>query len=378
MEKETMKYICNGLYIALTALTTIACTSPHEADEADKTDNSALQDSPGGEVGCTAIGCMDQVVIGFEQIRGWPHGDYTFTVTYGENQGVCQATLPFDESRTVNCDGWEVSLIAEYCDPVEETDGEVTSMHCEPLDPAEHGFKAISMTTPEHVESATIRIERDGELMSEQTFENLEYEPQYINGPSEHCPAACESAHVTMDVSLPNREEGEYLTMEVAPFKVPCVGAGIMFCYQVREDEQQNWSNFYNNIKEFDQKWEWGTGYHLHVFREEITDPPADGSSAKYTLVSIESTWQAESTTSFQYPVFGDLVSMGYHPSIYLDEDRLDGELLDGRQFTCESQAICGNIRTNKDSQDFDLTMHFQDDVSAALIATDFSLRSNM
>jgi hypothetical protein len=72
-------------------------------------------------------------------------------------------------------------------------------------------------------------------------------------------------------------------TFIVGPQTADCTGVAPMKCLQVKENTSENWSNFYSNIEGF--TYEPGYEYVLKVKTEKIANPPADGSSIKYTLV---------------------------------------------------------------------------------------------
>ncbi len=71
---------------------------------------------------------------------------------------------------------------------------------------------------------------------------------------------------------------------EVAPTKVDCVGVGKMKCLQVREAGGK-WMNFHSPIEGFDFQEGWR--YRLQVAVAKVNNPPADGSSLRYSLVRI-------------------------------------------------------------------------------------------
>jgi heat shock protein HslJ len=79
--------------------------------------------------------------------------------------------------------------------------------------------------------------------------------------------------------------QGEMKTLFVGPELVDCTGVAPMQCMQVREDPNGEWQLFYNTIEGF--TFEPGFTYELRVNVETIANPPADGSSLKYTLVEI-------------------------------------------------------------------------------------------
>ena len=73
-------------------------------------------------------------------------------------------------------------------------------------------------------------------------------------------------------------------TIIVGPQTVDCsAGAGRMKCMQVKESVSAEWTNFYSSIEGF--TYEPGYEYVLKVKTEKITNPPADASSIKYTLI---------------------------------------------------------------------------------------------
>ncbi|WP_228441024.1 DUF4377 domain-containing protein [Chryseobacterium phosphatilyticum] len=76
---------------------------------------------------------------------------------------------------------------------------------------------------------------------------------------------------------------GDEKTFIVGPQTADCTGVAPMKCLQVKEKASENWTNFYTNIEGF--TYEPGYEYVLKVKTEKIANPPADGSSIKYTLV---------------------------------------------------------------------------------------------
>ncbi|MGY3862670.1 DUF4377 domain-containing protein [Aeromonas lacus] len=68
---------------------------------------------------------------------------------------------------------------------------------------------------------------------------------------------------------------------------VDCVGVGPMQCMQVRSDEQQPWTLFYQQIEGF--QFEPGYQYQLTVSKEQLTNVPADASSLRYQLIKVVS-----------------------------------------------------------------------------------------
>ncbi|SEW08896.1 META domain-containing protein [Chitinophaga arvensicola] len=67
--------------------------------------------------------------------------------------------------------------------------------------------------------------------------------------------------------------------------KEPCTGVAPMECLQIKGVNDTDWSNFYTNISGF--KYTPGYRYKLRVKITSIANPPADGSSLKYTLLKV-------------------------------------------------------------------------------------------
>lgn len=77
----------------------------------------------------------------------------------------------------------------------------------------------------------------------------------------------------------------EVLTLDVASALVPCQGAFPQECFRVRQQPDTNWTLFYDAIQGFD--YEHGFEYTITVVRSSVRNPPADGSSFAYRLLSI-------------------------------------------------------------------------------------------
>jgi hypothetical protein len=75
------------------------------------------------------------------------------------------------------------------------------------------------------------------------------------------------------------------VTMDIAPQLVACVGVAPQQCLRVREHPDTAWTLFYTGIEGF--QFEPGFEYTIRVAVRRISDPPADGSSLAYRLLSI-------------------------------------------------------------------------------------------
>ncbi len=98
---------------------------------------------------------------------------------------------------------------------------------------------------------------------------------------------------MTQCTTTANASSGDEKTFIVGPQTADCTGVAPMKCLQVKENASGNWTNFYSNIEGF--TYEPGYEYVLKVKTEKIENPPADGSSIKYTLVKqVSKTKKAE------------------------------------------------------------------------------------
>lgn len=85
-----------------------------------------------------------------------------------------------------------------------------------------------------------------------------------------------------------SENEASGITYWINSSRVPCVGVGPMECLEVRQSESADWQLFYSSIEGFN--YEPGFLYRIKV-REEKRNPediPADASSIRYILVSVE------------------------------------------------------------------------------------------
>lgn len=88
---------------------------------------------------------------------------------------------------------------------------------------------------------------------------------------------------MTQCTTTSNASGADEKTFIVGPETADCTGVAPMKCLQVKEKASENWTNFYTNIEGF--TYEPGYEYVLKVKTEKIANPPADGSSIKYTLI---------------------------------------------------------------------------------------------
>jgi len=65
----------------------------------------------------------------------------------------------------------------------------------------------------------------------------------------------------------------------------PCMGVAPMTCLQVREKEGDAWQLHYSGIVDFTPQP--GIEYRLRIIEEQVKNPPADGSSIRWTLDQV-------------------------------------------------------------------------------------------
>lgn len=150
---------------------------------------------------------------------------------------------------------------------------------------------------------------------------------------------------------------------EIAHNKRACVGVGTFHCILAREPGQTDWNPILN-IDGFTA--EWGHSYRVRVRVEEVANPPADGSSIRYILVETVEDRVVDPGTTFSYlvtPVSGGT------PLVNLEEDR--GNLLNEKDFVCQSPEICQQIRDRLAADDlFSIQFRHPDDPAQPLTAT--------
>ena len=86
---------------------------------------------------------------------------------------------------------------------------------------------------------------------------------------------------------VPIAAEGEMKTIYVGRELVDCVGVANQKCLLVKENPEEEYTLFYDQIEGFE--YEKGYEYELLVQEEQVENPPADASSIRWVLVSVES-----------------------------------------------------------------------------------------
>jgi len=89
-------------------------------------------------------------------------------------------------------------------------------------------------------------------------------------------------------------QEPETKTLYVGPKLEDCTGVEAQKCLMVKESPDGEYQNFYQTIDGFD--YEEGYEYEIVVKVEKVENPPADGSSLKYTLEKVVSKTPVENS----------------------------------------------------------------------------------
>ena len=122
--------------------------------------------------------------------------------------------------------------------------------------------------------------------------EGFEYELEVEVEQVENPPAGGSSLKWTLvrilnKQAVPIAAEGEMKTVFVGPELVDCVGVAPQKCMLVKENPEYEYTLFYDQIEGFE--YEEGYEYELVVQEEHVENPPADASSTRWVLVSVES-----------------------------------------------------------------------------------------
>lgn len=134
-------------------------------------------------------------------------------------------------------------------------------------------------------------------------------------------------------LSCSSTQSEEIRTILVADHLADCTGVSEQKCMLIKENPDEDWSYFYDKISGFD--YEEGYSYELRVKVEEIDNPPADGSSKKYTLTELVTKTQTEGSAQGSNDLLGNwkviqmdgLESMKNFPTFIFveEENRVSG-----------------------------------------------------
>ncbi len=110
-----------------------------------------------------------------------------------------------------------------------------------------------------------------------------------------------------------NKEDQELSILKVNHYQQTSSGWGPSLINLVQEGDDidtENWSGMHLNVEGFD--YELGYIYELIVIKEHIKNPPADGSSIKYTLHKIASKEKIGNTVPFEIRLKWDFLPMTF------------------------------------------------------------------
>ena len=99
--------------------------------------------------------------------------------------------------------------------------------------------------------------------------------------------SACASTTGTDSVDQGPQSISEEKTIYVGPVLVDCQGEGPQQCMLIRDNPEDEYTLFYDQIEGFE--YEEGYEYKLVIKEEQVENPPAGGSSLKWSLVQVES-----------------------------------------------------------------------------------------
>lgn len=139
----------------------------------------------------------------------------------------------------------------------------------------------------------------------------------------------------------------EIKTLFVGPELVECVGVAPQQCMQVREDPNADYGLFYNQIEGF--TFEPGNEYELRVNVETIANPPADGSSLRYTLIEIVNQTPVAGETAPTIMEDNELEGTLWSLVSFVDANGQLADALDNSQATLEFKGgrVAGNGSCN-------------------------------
>ncbi len=92
-------------------------------------------------------------------------------------------------------------------------------------------------------------------------------------------------ASISLLAACGAQPEGVEKTVIVGPELVECEGAGPQMCMLVKENPEDDWQLFYDQIEGFE--YEPGYEYVLRVREETVENPPADASSLRWVLLEM-------------------------------------------------------------------------------------------
>ncbi len=129
-----------------------------------------------------------------------------------------------------------------------------------------------------------------------------------------------------VEAQAPALQEPETKTLYIGPKLEDCTGAGAQKCMMVRENPDEDYQYFYDPIAGFD--YEEGYEYEIVVTVEKVENPPADGSSLKYSLVKIIDKTPVSEEATAEMTSAGDQALEGVEWQLVSLRDQ-DGKMID-------------------------------------------------
>ena len=134
------------------------------------------------------------------------------------------------------------------------------------------------------------------------------------------------------------------IDMRINHFQNTGIALGPVLTLMVQEETEigtENWTKFYSTIEGFN--YQPGTIYNLSVKTEPINNPPADGSSMKYTLLEIKSTQEVDNETPFE-------IDLKINGENFITTDN-GLKLLNKTNIDCNN--LCDELENSLQNQDF-------------------------
>ena len=139
---------------------------------------------------------------------------------------------------------------------------------------------------------------------------------------------ACAQSTSTQPAGEQPQSAAEEKTIFVGPVLVDCEGEGPQKCMLVKENPQDEYQLFYNSIEGF--TFEEGFEFELVVSVEQVDNPPAGGSSLRYTLVEevskqpVQVAGEGELKTIYVGPELVDCVGVAPQKCLLVKENPAD------------------------------------------------------
>lgn len=154
------------------------------------------------------------------------------------------------------------------------------------------------------------------------------------------------SIGILFSCSKDDNVQPQTVDMRINHYQNTGIGEGLFLTLMVQEGNNigsDNWFKFYNTIEGFD--YQPGYIYDIKVVVEQVDNPPADGSSLKYTLQEKKSTQEVDIETPFDI----DLKINGQN--FITKNSSSDYELLNQIKIDCNN--LCDQLGEIVENQDF-------------------------